>query len=351
MIIYRYILREFFASFMFITVILTTIMFGVSAVTTAQQSPELGVEFVLMNSWPLFVIVLPYTLLAGLVIGATISYGRLASDNEIDAIRVTGIYARQVLRPAILLGFALTALCLQLNLNSVPDAYDQQRLNKKAITIWLLKHPPVGPKDMSLYDTKFSYLEARDGTFTQLTLIKIDPQNQQARTKVFAPEATIDFKGDAPVLIMPLATISDYDDKGRKTTEVTVRDYKVPLEVDPYKNYNPRPRYRDWATLAEAYYTGFPLETVWKEASLRLWKSLLPIPLAMLGAGLGVLVRRSSKMAGLGLSIPPLALTYILITICEGVSTSNLFLTTLISGAPTILATLAAIVVRFKIKV
>lgn len=351
MILYRYILREFFAGFLFITLILTALMFGVSAITTAQQSPELGVEFVLLNSWPLFVIVLPYTLLAGLVIGATISYGRLASDNEIDAIRVAGVYARQVLRPALMVGLILSALFFQLNLNSVPEAYDQQRLNKKAITVWLLKHPPQGPRDLSLYGAKFSYLEARDGKFSQLTLIKVDSETQQARTKVFAAEATIDFKEEAPVLLMPLATITDYDDKGRKTTEIRVKDYKMPLEVDPYKNYNPRPRYRNWELLGEAFAGGFPIEAVWREASLRVWKSLLPIPLAILGAGLGVLVRRSSKMAGLGLSIPPLALTYILITVCEGISTSSIPATILISGAPTLMAAAAALMVMFKIKV
>jgi lipopolysaccharide export system permease protein len=350
MILYRYILREFLISFLFMAAILTAIMYGLFAVTTAQQSRDLGFEFVLMNSWPLFVQVLPYTILAGLVIGATIAYGRLASDNEIDAIRVTGIYARRVLRPAALLGLAMSAASFYLHADAVPRAYDQQRLNKREITVWLLKHPPMGPKDLGLYGMKFSYAEARDGKFRQLTLIKLDPSSLSPKTQVFAPEATIDFSSDSPVVHMPSATVTDFEN-GRKLTEMRVSDFKVPLETDPYKNYNPRPRYRDWEQLGEALIGGFPPETIWKEAIMRISKGFLPVPLAIIGAALGVLVRRSSKMAGLGLSVPPLAVTLILVTISEGLSGGGLVIGAAVALAPLALACAAAGVIFYRIKV
>lgn len=348
MILYRYIFREFLTSFIFMTVILTALMYGVFAISTAQQSKDLGIDFVIMNSWPLFVQVLPYTILAGLVVGATISYGRLASDNEIDAVRVTGIQARSVLRPAFMLGLALSAASFYLHADAVPRAYDQQRLNKRSITLWLLKNPPAGPRNLDIQRIRFSYMEAHEGTFKQLTLIKLGTKDLSAKEKILAPVATIDFSEETPVVVMPEATVTYYDDK---LFEVHTKDCRVPLDVEPYKNYNPRPKYRDWEQLGEAFELGFPAYSIWREMITRIAKGFLPLPLALMGAALGVLVRKASKMAGLGLSLPPLALALILTTVAEGIEVRDVAMATVTTFAPLVVTWVAALVTVYRIKV
>jgi lipopolysaccharide export LptBFGC system permease protein LptF len=320
-IFYRYVLREFLGTFLFMWALLTGLMYGVFAVGTMQQSKDLGFEFVLMNSWPLFVQVLPYTLLSGLVVGATVCYGRLAADHEIDAIRVAGIKARSALRPAFVLGLGMSAVVFYLYAVEVPRAYNRQRLTKRDLTVWLLSHPPQGPRDLTLPGARFGYLEFAEGKFKQITIVRLDPNTGKARSNVFAPEATIVFGPDQiPTIVMPQAVLSDIDAKGNRTIEVEVSDFRVPIDVDPYKNYKLRPRYRDWGQLWEGMIEGYiPLE-IMKEILLRVAKGLIPLPLTLMAAGLGILVRRSSKLAGLGLSLPPLAVSMVLVVAVEGMN-------------------------------
>ncbi|SIO62302.1 lipopolysaccharide export system permease protein [Singulisphaera sp. GP187] len=63
-----------------------------------------------------------YTIPVSLLFSVTVVYGRLASDNEIVAIKTAGLSTLFVLRPAIYLGFGLSIILLYLSYGPIPMA-------------------------------------------------------------------------------------------------------------------------------------------------------------------------------------------------------------------------------------
>src|SRR3954470_17335659 len=65
---------------------------------------------------------LPYTIPVSLLFAVTVVYGRLASDNEIVAMKTAGLSAMSALRPALLLGVSLSTALLYLTHDAIPRA-------------------------------------------------------------------------------------------------------------------------------------------------------------------------------------------------------------------------------------
>ena len=63
---------------------------------------------------------LPYTVPVSLLFAVTVVYGRLASDNEVIAVKTAGLSALTVLWPAILMGVGLSGVLLYLSHEADP---------------------------------------------------------------------------------------------------------------------------------------------------------------------------------------------------------------------------------------
>ncbi len=70
---------------------------------------------------------IPYTLPTTTLFAVCIVYGRLASDNEILAIKAAGINVIHVVSPAILLGVLASAITLGVYWNHIPEAHWELR--------------------------------------------------------------------------------------------------------------------------------------------------------------------------------------------------------------------------------
>jgi lipopolysaccharide export system permease protein len=69
-----------------------------------------------------------YTIPVSLLFAVTVVYGRLASDNEIVAVKTAGLSTLFVLRPVIFLGFSLSAMLLYLSYAPIPLANHRAKL-------------------------------------------------------------------------------------------------------------------------------------------------------------------------------------------------------------------------------
>ena len=65
---------------------------------------------------------LPYTAPVSLLFAVTVVYGRLASDNEIIAVKTAGVSAMKMIWPAIIIGGALSLTLLQLSQAFIPHS-------------------------------------------------------------------------------------------------------------------------------------------------------------------------------------------------------------------------------------
>ena len=84
---------------------------------------------------------LPFAIPCGMLIATVMSYGRLSGDNELLAIRTSGVNLWTVVWPALLLGLVLTLGCVSLNNDLLPRCQKLvKERSRQLIGPWLSKY-------------------------------------------------------------------------------------------------------------------------------------------------------------------------------------------------------------------
>jgi lipopolysaccharide export system permease protein len=120
-ILQRYVMGEVFRAFA-LALMTITCVFVLLTVMTRAASAGLGpyeifrlVPYMIPGS-------LPYTVPVSLLFAATVVYGRLASDNEVIAVKTAGLSAMVLLWPSILLALILSLALNQASATAIPTA-------------------------------------------------------------------------------------------------------------------------------------------------------------------------------------------------------------------------------------
>lgn len=117
------VLRAFSLALLTVTTIIVLFMVMIEASKMGLSPTEIMnlVPYVIPGS-------LPYTIPVSLLFAVTVVYGRLASDNEIVAVKTAGLSAWTVLNPAFALGISLSAVLLYLTYAPIPRANHTARM-------------------------------------------------------------------------------------------------------------------------------------------------------------------------------------------------------------------------------
>jgi len=134
----NYILKEFFGPFLASLVVLTLVMLLGNLVRLADLIINKGVD--LFSIFKLFVFLIPalltYTMPIAVLVAILLSLGRLASDNEIIAIRTSGIsILHLIIIPLVIVGLILGLILVVLNDRVVPYAHFASRKTLSSIGI------------------------------------------------------------------------------------------------------------------------------------------------------------------------------------------------------------------------
>lgn len=151
-IIYRYVFREIAVSFLFCLAIFLLAGLIAGFLPLLQKGMEAGMGLtlilfqVLINALPgTLVTVLPLSMTVGILLGL----GRLAADNEIAAIKSSGISVLRLLPPVFLLGIIGFALSLICTLTLIPKGISEgRRLMHEALT----KRVDAGIEERTFFD-------------------------------------------------------------------------------------------------------------------------------------------------------------------------------------------------------
>ena len=121
-ILTRMILWELVKVFVMALIGITGILLMAGIVAEAAQE-GLGPTQILAAIPLLIPSTLPYTIPATTLFACCVTYGRIAADNEILAIKASGVNILLVVRPGLLLGLAMTCLTLGLYLDVIPSSH------------------------------------------------------------------------------------------------------------------------------------------------------------------------------------------------------------------------------------
>jgi len=237
-IIDRYVFREITVSFVFCFAVFLVAGLIAGFLPLLQKGVEAGLELtlilfqVLINALPgTLVTVLPLSIMIGILLGL----GRMASDNEISAIKSSGISILRLLPPIIMLGFAGFTFSLFCTLVLIPHGIEQGRkLMQEAVT----KRVDAGIEERTFFDSfknLILYVDKIDSSTGIMNRIFIRESSQPNETTIIMAKkgkAYPDPEGKAFVLNLREGTIIKEDLYGDSTGVLSFETYVFRYPLD-----------------------------------------------------------------------------------------------------------------------
>ncbi|HEU5133193.1 MAG TPA: LptF/LptG family permease, partial [Pyrinomonadaceae bacterium] len=277
---------------------------------------------------------IPLATLAGIIVG----FSRMGSDSEIVAMRAAGIGSWTMIWPALLIGLLLTGATTYLHLKEAPEA--ARDIEKIALQGLLAKlDSPVEPRTFNTLPRYVIYVRDGNKELGTWGRVFIFGQQSETTTKVYtARSGRIDSSGDQSELVLTDVLATEFP-------SVTAEAAAAPPAPNPITGSNEKSyvveRYEqlrfsintgraeivqrinkqdtnadamDWSDLRERIASGSVAEQ--KEAvrilNRRAALSLAPLVFSLLGAILGLRIRRGGKSIGVLLTIIVVIIYYLL---------------------------------------
>jgi len=327
----RYLIRQVLATTIFAVVLLSGVLvFG----NIFKQIHEIlvergaGLSFLWIFSMQLLPVSLVYTIPWGFLAAVLLVFGRLSGDQEINALRSSGMSLFRIATPVIFIGVTLSLLCLWLNATVSP----RSKGNLKRLLYDEMKSDPSRLLDPSVVQSRLRgqriYIEERneDNSLRGFHFYQIDDANPGSLPLgyVYAdhvvPPAEIVPGSDRIDLRLTGAYQEWYGRDGnlKFAYEDNVEPWALPLQAAEKKR--PKPKQLDNGQIRELLSDPpeeFDQRTLNKysfEAIRRYSFSLAPLALCLVGIPLGLTSRRKESSAGIGLSLL-VAFCYFLFTI------------------------------------
>ena len=253
-----------------------------------------------------------FTIPWGFLSAVLLVFGRLSTDNELNAFRVAGMSLFRIAAPVIVIGGALSALCLWLNLEIAPWA--KQRVNT-VVTRTIIKDPRTllkagvdqsrinnvkiyshGSEGDVFHDFHIFVMDDEDkgdgGAYIHADTAEtvVDEENKQIRLRLTGAytDGPISPNEDFTLLSEELEwMVVDYSDDGRRKPKPSAMSNE---EIDQFLEDNP--------TLPAKYRARFIAHK-----TSRYTTSFACLAFAMIGVPLGIKARRRDTSTGLIFSL------------------------------------------------
>ncbi len=323
MILQRYVLRELVVSFLFGLAVLVALLLLGGAFQAFRSTEGLALEIVARLAPLMMVELAALAVLTSSATAATLVYGRLSAENEIDAMRMSGISPARVFMPALLFGLVLTGATHAIVEHASPRAYAERRKVVAETALLFLRSPPPGRQQLRIESFRLGYDDCKDRRMTGLWLMKFRPTGDP-EIKYQAASGTAEIpQAGPPRLIMSRPEVIHYDPQGRTSTITVENDVGVDLATD---NATP-PRDRKLPEMSAQelwdHAQGLPAGHRKRAEALTLYhtrfaQSAAPLLLILVAVPTGVFVKKASRLAGLGAALPPLLVYFVGFFIFQG---------------------------------
>ncbi len=319
MILQRYILKELLLNFLFAFAVVMAL--GLVGMIFQELRAFEGLGVALLGQLiPIAAGSLaPWALLLASCASATLVYGRLAAENEIDAMRMSGIHANRMLAPAALFGLLLAAASHGLNEHAAPAAHYGRRTILRESILTVLRLPPPGRQRFSLGTYRLSYADYQNGRMDRPYLLSFGAGVLQAEYRAISGAAVVE-PGKPPRLVLSSCSSTHYDPKGNKVEVTTKSDVTIWLDIEEITRTDKRPPDMNRDELwEEARRSPDPRRRMiaLTEFHTRYARAAAPLALVLVAVPIGVFVKRASRMAGLGAALPPLLVYFVAFFVCQ----------------------------------
>ena len=302
-------------------------------------------------------VLLGYTLPIACLISIILAFSRLSADNEILAIRVSGIYLKQILYPLLFIGMVLSLISIILNEKVIPYAHHEQRKLLKEMGT----KNPTAPLEAGLFIHAFQgqilfihniernklynvtiYQPQPDGKPTRTIIAKkgeFTPIPGKDQIKIKLIDGTFDepdtenpknfYKVNFDTLFMDLDLSKDQNKLEKKPKSMTFKELKAEIKkLEPFLV--------DTSRLKTEYFR----KITWSFSAL---------VFILLGFPLAVITQRREKAANVIIAVICAASYYLLSLGCEALSIQNFAPPVIIMWIPNLIAGSLACILNYKL--
>ena len=360
----RYIARQVFSTALFAVLILSVVLVlgnlfkEINDLLVERGAP---ISFLGIFIVKLLPVSLVFTIPWGFLAAVLLTFGRLSSDQEINAFRSAGMSLYRISAPVLIIGFSLSMLCLWLNATIAPRSKGEL----KTMLYEAFKDDPLRLLDPGVVQSRMKgqriYIEARneDESLIGFHAYQIDTQDATAPPigYVYARHvAPLDVNNPEQRIDLRLTDVwaETPDKKGtlQHAFPVKVEPWALPLEVSRSRRL--KPNRLDNGEIRELLANPPPempqkkLNEFDTERTRRVSFSFAPLALAFIGIPLGLSARRKETSTGAVLSLG-IAMAYFIFFIIadKNSGNDNLMLTKFLLWLPN-LACLAVGILLFR---
>ena len=357
-ILRNYILNECLAPFTICISVLTSVFLLGYLPQLANKVINKGVSLLAISKVFLFYIpiLLGYTLPIACLVTVILTFGRLSAENEILAMRASGVYLRKLLTPLLVVGIALSLLVHILNDRVIPGAYDAQTrilqetgsqnptallepgtfinaFDKYIVFIYRIEND-------HLYGVRIYQPQPNKPTRTIIAqegeFVKVPGQDQLKLKLINGTSDEPDLKNPNNFYKLNFNTSFITMDMSKKRTKADKKPKAMTLKeleqkIDEYKKIT-----IDSSPLVTEYHR-------------RLAWTLTPLMFILLGFPFAVTTHKRAKSANILFAVLFAAPYYIVSLACQGLATQNVFDPALTMWIPDIIGGLVVLILNWKL--
>ncbi len=176
-------------------VVLTAVLFTATGLRVALQLRSIDLSLLLRIVPALLVAALPITMPIAVLAGCTLTFGRLAHDHELVAMRAVGVHLHRVVAPVLALGVFMGLVAFALGHTAIPDAVaGAHQLMVEGVGQAVARSASDDPRSISALPNVLIHCTGVDaqGALENLVVHRID-RNEGLREEIMARRGWIAF--------------------------------------------------------------------------------------------------------------------------------------------------------------
>ncbi len=343
-ILQRYILNELWLPFLLSFVTLNFIFMAGYLVKAAnliigRGIPLLDTLYVLLLALPEMI---SYTAPTSILTAVLIVFGGLSQNNEIRAMKASGIHPRMIMVPAFLMGLVLSFVMFVFNDQVATNADFQMRKTTKKM---LIKHPSalIDPgRFVKLSDTIVFLTKTLDGNQMRDIIAYENEGTEKPIRTIMAERGEIVSKPNKSELAIRLYDGSVSDSEDQSVQSIQFKTYEFPtLGQEDINAMRKKTRNRTLAELllsaGEKDVSKDDLHEIWGWFHQRIAFAFGSFIFVFLGIPIAILVRRGEIVLSFGIAMMAASAYYILFVGAKTLAVEGIVPAVLAFWAPNIL--------------
>ncbi|MFW5996812.1 MAG: LptF/LptG family permease [Lentisphaeria bacterium] len=270
---------------------------------------------------------LQFTLPLAILCATVLVFSRLSADNEISAMRASGISLWQIVSPGLLLAALLSGLCFSLQLETAAECRYRAHNLRSGDTI---KNPLafVEPGRYVHFPGHIIYLGSRhENQIGDVQIYRLNKQDE-IEEDISSPGGTVEYDEQSAILTLKLDDAIIYtvergeDQRARERHTAGNLTYRLDTdEMDRIGSLARKPKYMSMHRILSTIYihnkAGEQTTPLYLELHKRLALAFSPVGFFMIGIPFGIKTRRSESSIGIVISLILAMFFYVFLALAE----------------------------------